>query len=353
MMSTVERIRAAGYWWHHLHRDVKQFVQGCDPCQRIGNPATRNHWPLTPIIPLAPFEKWGIDFIGPIFPVSKNKSKYIILATDYATKWVEARATRRNDAQTAAMFLFEQICMRFGHPLELVSDRGTHFLNEVVLDLTSRYAIKHRKTTPYNPKANGLTERANGIVGGILNKVVAAHKTDWDKKLFSTVYAYNTTKKTTTGKSPYFLVHGQEVLQHVETNVETHRVLASLHANRSTSLETRLAEIDALEEARGDALQQTAQIQAQRKRTYDLKLSSNKGIENGSLVLLFDSRHQDFPGKLHRQWMGPYEVHEVFSNGSLQLKDLQGNLLETRTNGSRVKLYRDNGSSEESHNGDP
>ena len=75
---------------------------------------------------------------------------------------------------------------------------------------------------------------------------------------------------------------------------------------------------------------------------YDLKLTNNKGIEEGSLVLLFDSRHQDFPGKLHRQWMGPYVVHTVFANGSLQLKDLQGNLLETRTNGSRVKLYRDN-----------
>jgi transposase InsO family protein len=52
--------------------------------------------------------------------------------------------------------------MRFGHPLELVSDRGTHFLNDVIVDLTTKYLIKHRKTTPYNPKANGLTERANG-----------------------------------------------------------------------------------------------------------------------------------------------------------------------------------------------
>ena len=73
--------------------------------------------------------------------------------------------------------------MRFGYPLEIVSDRGKHFLNDVVSDITSRYLIKHRKTTPYNPKANGLTKRANGIVGNILNKMVSAHKTDWDLKL--------------------------------------------------------------------------------------------------------------------------------------------------------------------------
>ena len=98
--------------------------------------------------------------------------------------------------------------MRFGYPLELVSDRGKHFLNDVVFDITSRYSIKHRKTTPYNPKANGLTERANGIVGNILNKMVSAHKTDWDLKLPSAIHAYNTSEKKTTGKSPFFLVFG-------------------------------------------------------------------------------------------------------------------------------------------------
>jgi len=139
-----------------------------------------------------------VDFIGPILPISRKKWRYIILATDYATKWVEARAIIRNDAHTSASFLFEQIMMRFGCLLELVSDRGTHFLNEVISNLTARYVIKHRKIIPYNPITNGLTKRANGIVGNILTKVVSAHKTDWDEKLHFAVYAYNTSHKTTT-----------------------------------------------------------------------------------------------------------------------------------------------------------
>ena len=97
--------------------------------------------------------------------MSARKRRYIILATDYATKWVEVRATVKNDALTAATFLFEEIMMRFGHPLELVSDRGKFFLNDVIFNITSRYSIKHRKMTPSNPKANGLTERANRIIG--------------------------------------------------------------------------------------------------------------------------------------------------------------------------------------------
>jgi hypothetical protein len=227
-----------------MNWDVKSFVDSCDQCQRTGTPSFRNHWPLTPIIPLAPFEKWDIGFIGPISPVSTQKKRYIILATDYATKWVEARATRKNDAQTLASFLFKEIMMRFGHPLELVSDRGTH----VIVDLTTKYLIKHRKTTPYNPKANGLTERANGIVGKILNKMVSAYKTNWDRKLPLAVHAYNTTEKSTTGQSPYFLVFGQTAIHEIELEVETFRVLAAWNGDRTEEILPRLISIEKLEE---------------------------------------------------------------------------------------------------------
>ncbi|CAM6086260.1 unnamed protein product [Calypogeia fissa] len=143
---------------------------------------------------------------------------------DYATKWVEARATRKDDALTSARFLFEQIFTRIGPPLELVSDRGTHFLNGTVEKLTEKYRVKHRKTTPYHPKCNGLMERANGIIGKILTKIVAEHKHDWDVNLFSAVYSYNLAYKSPTGQTPYFLVFGQTALVPIKFDVQTPRV---------------------------------------------------------------------------------------------------------------------------------
>jgi hypothetical protein len=83
-----------------MNRDVKSFVDSCDQCQRTGTPSFRNHWPLTPIIPLAPFEKWGIDFIRPISLVSTQKKGYIILATDYATKSWLSRGRFQTDGRT-------------------------------------------------------------------------------------------------------------------------------------------------------------------------------------------------------------------------------------------------------------
>lgn len=79
------------------------------------------------------FAKWGIDLVGPINPLAlRTKAQYIIVATDYLTKWVEAKATPKNDVHTTAYFLYGYMFTRYGLPIEIVSDKGTHFLNEVV-----------------------------------------------------------------------------------------------------------------------------------------------------------------------------------------------------------------------------
>ena len=237
--------------------------------------------------------------------------------------------------------------MRLEHPLELVSDRGTHFLNDVICDITTKYLINHRKTTPYNPKANGLTERANRIIGKVLNKLVAAHKIDWDLKLPSAVHAYNTSEKRTTGRNPYFLVFRQVVVHGIKMEVETHRILAARTGNRIEDLNARLIAIEDLKEARTKALEQTEEVQTKRKKEFDSKLPEDHGIRKGGLVLLYDNRHKQFPGKLHTKWMGPYKVTTVYPNGSLQLEDLQGVWLDNRINGFRVKKYKPESLTEE------
>ena len=83
--------------------------------------------PLRPLMATCAFAKWGIDFIGPIKPPARGShAEYILVATDYLTKWVEAKATVKNDARTTDKFLYEYIFTRYGLPIELVSDQGTH-----------------------------------------------------------------------------------------------------------------------------------------------------------------------------------------------------------------------------------
>ncbi|CAM6094034.1 unnamed protein product [Calypogeia fissa] len=295
--------------------------------------------PLHPILSLAPFEKWGIDYIGPITPVTPlRRNCYILLAMDYATKWVEARATRKDDALTTTRFLFEQIFTRFGPPLKLVSDHGTHFLNNTVATLTEKYRVKHWKTTPYHPKCNGLTKRANEIIGKILNESVAEHKHDWDIKLFSVVYAYSLAYKAPTGQTPYVLVFGQHALVPIEFEIPTPRVSIEEQEPERLSLEERSIQIEALEEARLISAVQVEHKQELTKRRYDKPLK-DIDLQDNDYVLLYDNRYMHFPGKLHKRWMGPYQIECIFKNGTIQLLTLTGERFPKCVHYDRVKPY--------------
>ena len=106
--ATARKVLQAQLWWPTLFKDAARFVKHCDECQRTKLPIRKDKMELTPIIARQPFEKWGIDFMGPITPAAQySQARYIIVATDYMTKWAEARATRKNDARTTARFLWE------------------------------------------------------------------------------------------------------------------------------------------------------------------------------------------------------------------------------------------------------
>ena len=138
--------------------------------------------PLRPMMEARTFSKWGIDFVGPINPPAhrtahRTKAQYIIVATDYLTKWVEAKATQKNDARTTACFLYKYVFTRSGLPIEIVSDRGTHFINEVIHYLLDEFMVIHKKSAPYHPQANGQAESSNKILCTVLTKIVSNSRT--------------------------------------------------------------------------------------------------------------------------------------------------------------------------------
>ena len=235
--ATARKALLAGYWWPSLFKDAHEFTRRCDPCQRVDKPTPTMAMLLIPLLALAPFEKWGLDFVGPIAPPTRyGRKRYILVATDYATKWAEAAATKTDDAATVAKFLYENIISRYGCPKELVSNRGTHFLNKTIEELTTRFLIKHRKTSPYHPRANGQTEKTNGILCGILTKTIAGSLTDWDDKLWAALWAYRTAYKVTTQFTSFHLVYGQEAIFPIEFEIPSLRVAIDHRLGETESL---------------------------------------------------------------------------------------------------------------------
>ncbi|XP_039032017.1 uncharacterized protein K02A2.6-like [Hibiscus syriacus] len=130
--------------------------KACEQCQRTGDLVHRDQMPLNPILVYEIFDVWGIDFMG-LFPPSYGNI-YIILTMDYVSKWVEAKATRTDDAKVIVDFVKSHIFVRFGTPKAMISDRGTHFCNRVMEALFRKYHVIHRVSTAYHPQTSRQAE---------------------------------------------------------------------------------------------------------------------------------------------------------------------------------------------------
>ena len=101
---------------------------------------------------IEPFEKWALEFVGPISPMS-HKNKYILVCKDYVTKWVEAESLFRATEKLVVEFIYEGIFTQFGVPREIVTDQGSQFTSKSIKELAKKYSIQHSKSSPYHPQA--------------------------------------------------------------------------------------------------------------------------------------------------------------------------------------------------------
>jgi transposase InsO family protein len=123
--------------------------------------------------------KWGLDFVGPIKPAKRDTwNKYIFVATNYTTKWVETRALRTNTIIVIAKILYECILTRFGCPLTIVTNQGVHFINDAIKYLTYHFLMKHMSSTTYYLQGNGQVESTNKVFKTLSTKLVNENKID-------------------------------------------------------------------------------------------------------------------------------------------------------------------------------
>jgi hypothetical protein len=151
---TIYKVLHLGYYWPSIFKDVAKYVRSCDSFQRIGRPTSADGIPLQAQLMIEPFKKWALDFVGPISPMSHRKN-YILVCMDYVTKWVEEKSLFRATEKSVVEFIYEDIFTHFGVPREIVTDQGTQFTSKLMKELTEKYGIKHCKSSPYHPQANG------------------------------------------------------------------------------------------------------------------------------------------------------------------------------------------------------
>ncbi|GJU21083.1 reverse transcriptase domain-containing protein [Tanacetum coccineum] len=172
------------------------------------------------------FDIWGIDFMGS-FPSSRG-NKYILVAVDYLSKWVEAKALPTNDARVVCKFL-KSLFSRFGAPRAIISDRGTHFCNDQFSKVMLKYGVTHRLSTAYHPQTSGQVEVSNRGLKRILERTVGKNRASWSDKLDDALWAFRTAYKTPIGCTPYKLVYGKAC--HLPIELEHKAYWALKHTN--------------------------------------------------------------------------------------------------------------------------
>ena len=153
-----------------------------------------------------------MDFIGEINPHSSGQHRWILVATDYFTKWIEAIPTRKVDHNVVMKFLTENIFSRFGFPHKLITDNVAAFGAKELVEMCDSMGIKIVHSTSYNPQGNGLAESSNKILIRIIKKLLEDNKKNWDAKLKYALWMDRVTIKKSTGSSPFKLVYGTDAI---------------------------------------------------------------------------------------------------------------------------------------------
>ncbi|GJQ95793.1 reverse transcriptase domain-containing protein [Tanacetum coccineum] len=162
--SVVAKALRIGYYWPTMHKDARTLIRACQECQ-VHKPVPRNpQQKLTPTMSSWPFYKWGIDIAGP-FSKGPGKVKFLIVAINYFTKWIEAKPVAIITGNQIKKFVWDNIVCRFGLPGEIISDNGKQFQDNPFKDWCEKLCIRQHFASVKHPQTNGLVERENRSLG--------------------------------------------------------------------------------------------------------------------------------------------------------------------------------------------
>jgi hypothetical protein len=244
--TTAQKVLHVGLWWAMLFK----YAISCDTFQRVGNPSHRYELPLQPVRELQSFEKWVVDFIGPIHPLNKHsKARYIITAIYYLTRWTEAEAVQYCSTDTSARFIFENVITQFRCPRNITSDQGTHFISSTIVALTNEFIIQRHKSIPYHLQANGMVVAFNKIMERGLTKVCCANWEEWDDRVPTVLWDYMDTMNKLHRYTPFQLVYGKEVVVPAKFITPSVYIAHATHMIDDESIAQRIADLKELEEA--------------------------------------------------------------------------------------------------------
>ena len=334
--SLVGKAFRQGFYWPTALQDAAELVQKCESCQFFGKQTSRPAQALQ-TIPLSwPFSVWGLDILGP-FPRAQGGYRFLFVAIDTCTKWIEAEPVENITAEAAKKFI-RSIVVHFGVPNRVITDNGSQFKSNAFQTLCEDLGIKLCFASVAHPQSNGQVERANGLVlKGIKTRVfdrLESYSRRWVKELPSVLWALRTTPSRATGETPFFLVYGAEAVLPTELEYGSPRVDGYREEEQAAHRED---DVIMIEERRDRALIRVARYQQSLRRYHGSRISE-RSFQVGDLVLRKIQTTAN-RNKLTPIWEGPYVVLEVSRPGAYRLATMDGHELPNSWNIDQLRRF--------------
>jgi hypothetical protein len=317
-INAVRRQISTRFFWHSIVQDITKYVNECNLCQKTSNRNLKVTPALKPVtVEPQVMKQVGVDLIQ--LPES-NGFIYVIVLIDYFSKWTEAEPLKDKTAVSVAGFLYKVICRHGCFEIQ-INDQGREFVNSVSTALHDMTGTQQRVTSAYHPQANGLVERQNQTIKKSIMKVLNENVEKWTSVLDGILFALRVKVHDSMGYSPFFLMYNRQPCLPIDV-----KYMDGLKTEDSDPVYDKEVLQNALEmrqRIEEGAISNIVSSQKKQKRDYDRKHATAIQYSVGQKVLLRNLRRDDRKGaKMTFSWLGPYEILDIFPNGTCLLKKI-------------------------------
>jgi hypothetical protein len=334
-------LRRTGVYWLSMMSDCFKYYRGCEECQKLGKIQAVPTSMLHPVIKPWPFRGWGLDFIGEIHPSSSKGHRFVLVAMDYFSKWVEAVPLRNMTHREVIEFVLPNIIYQFGVPQTLMTDQGVSFMSHQFKEFAVLLRIELMNSSRYYAQSNGQAEASNKIIISQIKKKIEEKTRRWHEVLAESMWAYRMSKHGTIQVTPFELVYGQEVVLPVELQLQVNQVVKQDTLSSEENKSSMMDEVDDLLEKCLEAMREIEKNKVKIAKVYNKRVQE-KSFQIGDMVwktiLPLGSRDNKF-SKWSPSLEGPFKVMGLVSGNAYFVETLERQALPKALNGRYLKRY--------------
>jgi len=302
------------YLWPGLSNDVKAYVSNCMICAKRKAYGSIKA-PLKPLPPVTKvWEQIAMDIVGPVTE-SSNGNKYILVLSDYASRFVMTIPMENQKAHTIAENLVKKVYTKYGPPERVLTDQGTNFLSKLIAEICLLFKIKQIKTTSYHPQTDGLVERFNRTLCDMLACYVSENPESWDLYLDFVTFAYNTSQHSSIDSCPFYLFFKRDPI--LPNDIAITQDVQVFEDDDDYERQWKKA----LEYSR----EKLGKAQVKQKQSYDQGSKLIKLNINDHVLL----KTHATVGKFSNRWTGPFIICRKMSDLNYEIVKLTNNVAST------------------------